>query len=163
MDPTIVCAFELAEDASPRPLEVAVDLAERLGRPLLVAHIATPGFAAAGAPAPATPDVVVGPAPSVPYPYPHMAAGELEAMRDDTRRRVERQLAQRGVNAARVEVALDASVADGLRRLAAENDAELLIVGSRGRGTVKAALLGSTSHALAGDAPCPVVVVPASD
>jgi nucleotide-binding universal stress UspA family protein len=163
MDSTIVCAVDLAEDASSWPLEVAIDLAERLGRPLVVAHIAPPGFAAAGAPAPATPDVVVGPAPSVPYPYPHVAAGELEAMREDARQRVERLLARHGVDSARIEVALDASVADGLRQIAADHHAELLIVGSRGRGTVRAALLGSTSHALAGDAPCPVVVVPASD
>jgi nucleotide-binding universal stress UspA family protein len=84
-------------------------------------------------------------------------------MRDEARRRIERLLAQRGVATARVEVALDASVADGLRRIATDHHAELLIVGSRGRGTVRAALLGSTSHALAGDAPCPVVVLPASD
>jgi len=163
MGSTVVCAFDLAEDASRRPLEVAIDLAERLGRPLVVAHVASPGFAAAGAPPPATRDVVVGPAPSVPYPYPHLAAAELEAMRDEARRRIERLLAQRGVATARVEVALDASVADGLRRIATDHHAELLIVGSRGRGTVRAALLGSTSHALAGDAPCPVVVLPASD
>lgn len=162
MDSTIVCAFDLAEDASRRPLEVAIDLAARLGRPLVVAHVVTPGFAAAGAP-PATQDVVVGPAPSVPYPYPHVAAAELEAMRDEARRRIEALLTHRGVDSARVEVALDAGVADGLRRIAVDNHAELLIVGSRGRGTVRAALLGSTSHALAGDAPCPVVVVPASD
>ncbi|MDP1850502.1 MAG: universal stress protein [Solirubrobacteraceae bacterium] len=163
MGSTIVCAFDLAEDASPRPLDVGLDLAERLGRPLVVAHVAAPDFAAAGAPPPSTQDVVVGPAPSVPYPYPHLATAELEAMRDEARRCVERLLARRGMDTARVEVALDVSVADGLRRIAADNDAELLIVGSRGRGAVRAALLGSTSHALAGDAPCPVVVVPASD
>lgn len=163
MGPTIVCALDLDDDASPRPLEVASDLAERLGRPLVVAHVAAPGFAAAGAPPPATTDVVVGPAPSVPYPYPHLAAAELEAIRDEARRRVQKRLEQWGIEPVRIEVALDVGIADGLRRIAADNHAELLVVGSRGRGTVRAALLGSTSHALAGDAPCPVVVVPASD
>jgi nucleotide-binding universal stress UspA family protein len=38
--------------------------------------------------------------------------------------------------------------------------AALGVVGSRGRGPVRAAILGSVSHALAGHAPCPVVVVP---
>ena len=71
---------------------------------------------------------------------------ELEALRDETRPQVERLLAQRGVDGARAEVAVDGSVADGLRRISADNQAELLIVGSRGRGTVLAALLGSTSH-----------------
>jgi len=39
-------------------------------------------------------------------------------------------------------------------------DADLLVVGSRGYGTVQRVLLGSTSSALIRNAPCPVIVVP---
>ena len=39
-------------------------------------------------------------------------------------------------------------------------DADLLVVGSRGRGAVSAALLGSVSQACVRHARCPVVVVP---
>lgn len=46
------------------------------------------------------------------------------------------------------------------RAVAAETEAVLLVVGSHGRGGVKRALLGSVSRSLAGNAPCPVVVVP---
>lgn len=46
-----------------------------------------------------------------------------------------------------------------LTRLA--EDADLLVVGSRGRGGFKGLLLGSTSHAVLGRASCPVLVVPA--
>jgi nucleotide-binding universal stress UspA family protein len=42
-------------------------------------------------------------------------------------------------------------------------DADLLVVGSRGRGGVAATLLGSVSTACVRHARCPVVVVPATD
>ena len=140
-------------------LVVADDLAHRLGQPLVVAHVAPPGFLSAGGPAPGSERVVIGPAPTVPYPYPVAPAAELEEVRGAAGRRVEQLLARCGFNGAQVEVSLHASVADGLRQIVARRDAELLIVGSRGRGTLHAALLGSTSHALAADAPCPVLVV----
>jgi nucleotide-binding universal stress UspA family protein len=47
--------------------------------------------------------------------------------------------------------------------LAAAQDADLLVVGNRGRGNLAAALLGSTSAKVADNAPCPVVVVRAHD
>jgi nucleotide-binding universal stress UspA family protein len=43
--------------------------------------------------------------------------------------------------------------------LEAAQDADLLVVGNRGRGNITAALLGSTSAKVADEAPCPVVVV----
>jgi nucleotide-binding universal stress UspA family protein len=46
-----------------------------------------------------------------------------------------------------------------LLRLTREAAVDLLIVGSRGRGPLKAALLGSTSVRLAARSPCPVIVV----
>jgi nucleotide-binding universal stress UspA family protein len=47
-----------------------------------------------------------------------------------------------------------------LVRVAEEEEAALLVVGSRGRGAFKAALLGSVSSDAVAAAPCPVVVVP---
>ena len=49
---------------------------------------------------------------------------------------------------------------DGLRRRALGDDGRLIAVGSRGRGAVSAAVLGSVSGALAATAPVPVLVVP---
>ena len=43
--------------------------------------------------------------------------------------------------------------------VAAAADADLVVVGNRGRGNLAAALLGSTSAKVADEAPCPVVVV----
>jgi nucleotide-binding universal stress UspA family protein len=54
---------------------------------------------------------------------------------------------------------LPVHVGDCARR-AVEHDAALLVVGSRGRGALRAAVLGSVSSALAAAAPLPVLVVP---
>ena len=46
-----------------------------------------------------------------------------------------------------------------LCRLATELDADVLVVGSRGRGAIKRALLGSVSSHVVHNAPCPVMVI----
>lgn len=158
---TIVCGVDVDDEAAREPLRLAADLAERLDRRLVVGYVA-PTHATAAGPGP---DAAVAATPALGYPYPIAPdPADVEKVRDESRARVERLIEQHGVADAEVEVqvALDASVADGLRRMALDHDAELLVVGSRGRGTVRAALLGSTSHALATEAPCPVVVIPCS-
>jgi nucleotide-binding universal stress UspA family protein len=50
--------------------------------------------------------------------------------------------------------------ADRLADLAEEEQAELLVVGSRGRGGLRSAFLGSVSSSVIGVARCPVLVVP---
>lgn len=164
MTPTLVCAVDSDDDQARGPLRIGADLAKRLGLPLVVAHVAPLGPSAAGGAVAGAEAVVLAPTPGLPYPYPIAPdAAELDKLRDDARRRVEQLLGQWGISDAQVEVALDSTIAAGLRQIAADRDAELLVVGSRGRGAVRAALLGSTVHALVADAPCPVVVVPASD
>jgi nucleotide-binding universal stress UspA family protein len=46
-----------------------------------------------------------------------------------------------------------------LCRLASELDASVIVIGSRGRGRIKRALLGSVSDHVVRNAPCPVLVV----
>ena len=50
--------------------------------------------------------------------------------------------------------------AQALIRVADERDALMLVIGSRGHGTLRAALLGSVSLRLCRQAPCPVLVIP---
>jgi nucleotide-binding universal stress UspA family protein len=47
-----------------------------------------------------------------------------------------------------------------LRQRAPADEGEVIVVGSRGRGALRGALLGSISGALAATAPVPVLVVP---
>jgi nucleotide-binding universal stress UspA family protein len=51
------------------------------------------------------------------------------------------------------------SPVEKLLEIAGEEDAELIVVGSRGRGALRSAVLGSVSRSLAQQAPSPVVVV----
>ena len=162
MGSTIVCAVDIDDDEAPRALTVAADLAERLDLPLVVAYVAPLAGPSAGEPVAGGEAVIGVPGPAIPYPLA-LPDTELAEIRDEARRRVEQLLARWHVDDAQIEVALDAAVADGLRRSAADRDAELLVIGSRGRGTLRAALLGSTSHSLVADAPCPVVVVQQTD
>lgn len=163
MGSTIVCAVDTDDDRSRRSLSVAADLAARLGRPLVVAYVALSTPVPPGGPDVGTAAVLGAPGAALPYPHPVPDEAQPETLRNDARRRLQQRLAQWGLHDAEVEVELDVTAADGLRRIAADRDAELLVMGSRGRGPLRAALLGSTSHALAGEAPCPVVVVPVSD
>jgi nucleotide-binding universal stress UspA family protein len=56
--------------------------------------------------------------------------------------------------------ALSGDPAESLADLSDEEDAVLIVVGSRGRGAFKAAFLGRVSNSLIGIARCPVLVVP---
>lgn len=65
-------------------------------------------------------------------------------------------------------VAPDVRLVDGpparaLTQTAEEEGAELLVTGSRGRGALRSAVLGSVSRELALEAPCPVVIVPSGE
>lgn len=144
---SIVCGLDGSAD-SRAALEVAARLAERLGSRLVLAHIAEVAhvpYAAA-------------------YPLggtagPLAVANEIDAEEEEGERLLEEVARAAGVAGAerRVEVGVPA---ERLAELADEEDAELIVVGSRGRGAFKAAFLSSVSNSLIGVARCPVLVVP---
>lgn len=53
--------------------------------------------------------------------------------------------------------------ARAIMKTADREGAELLVIGSRGRGALRSAVLGSVSRELASSAPCPVVIVPSGE
>ncbi len=147
MGRSIICGVDGSPD-SRAALEVAAQLADRLGSTLILAHVAEPEYLAYAAA----------------YPFggtsgATAAAEEVESEEDAAARLLEL-------------VAVDARLADAERRvamvipaerlaeLADEEDAELIVVGSRGRGALKSAFLGSVSYSLVGIARCPVLIVP---
>jgi nucleotide-binding universal stress UspA family protein len=82
-----------------------------------------------------------------------------DALRDGLEQRMRAALAALADGSEIGGVVLDGDAATELAGASAELD--LLVVGSRGYGSVRSALLGSVSRALVRSAACPVVVVPA--
>jgi nucleotide-binding universal stress UspA family protein len=141
MSAGIVCCVDGSAE-SHDALRVARSLADRLGLELVLLNVA---------PSPAQPGVSA-------------ARQGRERLIDEEHADAEQLLAE----AAR-EVGLPETVerrieiGDAAERVLAvceEERAEMVVLGSRGRGGLKRALLGSVSADIAGKAPCLVVVVP---
>jgi nucleotide-binding universal stress UspA family protein len=87
-----------------------------------------------------------------------------ERLADEERREAEGLLrdvaADVGATDAELRVEYGA-VADRVLEICEAEGAAFVVLGSRGRGRMRAAVLGSVSHDVAGRAACPVIVVPA--
>jgi nucleotide-binding universal stress UspA family protein len=149
MGRSIVCGVDDSPDAR-AVLGVAARLAEQLERKLVLIHVIP--FAHASDPAIGG---GMGAGPVAPHTMLSVSSREREA-------RAERLLAQlteeMGISDVQRRV-VTGFPAERLADVADEEDAELIVVGSRGRGAFKAAFLGSVSNSLIGVARCPVVIV----
>ena len=145
------------DTGAPEPAGTAKRLADGLGLRIVVVHapaaIAPPHVLLAPQTGGVELGAGVGNDPTAVPPQPYA----------DVERGVRDRCAELGFGDAVVVVEAGRAPADLLRAIADEHDAELIVVGSRGRGSMKAAFLGSTAHALVTRAPCPVVVVPLVD
>ena len=146
---SIVCGVD-GSPGSQAALEVAVQLADRLRSTLILAHVGEPSYVAYAAA----------------YPFggtagPTAVAEEAESEEEDSERLLQRVAVAAGLPDAERRVAIG-HPAEQLAELADEEDAELVVVGSRGRGALKSAFLGSVSYSLVGIAGCPVLIVPPS-
>lgn len=136
MASTIICAIE--ETTTEAVVPPAGELARALGARLVLAHVRRdPGF---------------GNSHADRERARHASRGRGEAIL-----RSARGLVPRDVEAEeRVEFGI---VADELGAIADETMAAFIVAGSRRRGAISAALLGSVSRTLASEAPCPVLIV----
>jgi nucleotide-binding universal stress UspA family protein len=146
MDRSIVCGVDGSAD-SQAALAVASDLAARLRLRLIMANVVDPSHA---------PYVEVA---SLGGAMPRPPVSTTEEREDAATGLLVELSATMGLGQADRRVVIGYP-AEGLADLADEEDAEMIVVGSRGRGAFKAALLGSVSTSLIGVARCPVMVVP---
>jgi nucleotide-binding universal stress UspA family protein len=129
-------------DLSPAVVRTGQRLAERLGLALMLLHVAPPTEA------PGVSAAIAG------------QARLHEEERRDAEALLERIAGEAGLGSdvrRRAEIGRAARV---ILDVCADEGAELVVLGSRGRGELKAALLGSVSASVAAHAPCPCVIVP---
>lgn len=140
MGPIVVSVDE--SDGARAALRVAVDLAGALGARLVLVHVA---------PRTEAPGVSTAPAGQQ-----RLREAELADAHDVLRRAAdELSLADR------VELRAEVgSAADRIVAVCKDIEAAFVVLGSRGRGDLKSAVLGSVSNSVATHAPCPVVIVP---
>lgn len=122
-------------------LEAAAEIAGEFGGELVVAHVwHLPPTAYVGAP---------------------YAPLDLSQQMEDTKKkateRAKEILARHGAEARAVE--LEGNPADAIIDLAETEDADLIVIGSRGLGAIERFVLGSTSERIVRHASCPVLVM----
>lgn len=140
MERSVVCGVDDSQE-SRAGLRVAARLSGWLGLRLVVAH--------------------VSPAAVFPPPYgttPIVEPGTEEDFRS-AEELLERVVTEEGITNLELR-AMHGVPAERLADLADEEGAVFIVVGSRGRGAFRGALLGSVSQDLLGVARCPVLVVP---
>jgi nucleotide-binding universal stress UspA family protein len=94
--------------------------------------------------------------------YPYLTGYlDLKFFEEDAHRVLEGALARAGVAGAPGVESIVVQDAAGRALVDTAKGADLLVVGSRGRGGFTGLLLGSVSHYVASHAPCPVAIIPA--
>jgi nucleotide-binding universal stress UspA family protein len=147
MDTSIICGVDGSADSA-AAVKAAAGMAERLGATLVLAHVVDYAHALSA----------VGPMGGGATSRP-LLTEDFEEQEQAAERLLAQVAVEAGLEQAERRVVY-AFAAQRLADLADEVHAELIVVGSRGRGAFKAAFLGSVSTALIGIARCPVLVVP---
>lgn len=145
MDRCIVCGVDGSAD-SQAALDVAVDLAARLRLRLIMANVVEPAHA-----------TYVGASFGGAMSQPRLATTDRQ--QEAAEGLLTELSTTMGLEQTDRRVVIGYA-AERLAELAEAEGAEMIVVGSRGRGAFKSAFLGSVSTSLIGVARCPVLVVP---
>jgi nucleotide-binding universal stress UspA family protein len=148
----VVCGVDGSPD-SQRAVAVAAQFARRLRAKLILANVV------AYVSDPVVPAYAYAPMAHPATPGPPMSERRTDIETEASEALLERIAGGAGVEGAELRTMLGIP-AEQLAELAEEEKADLIVVGSRGRGAFKAAFLGSVSNSLIGIAGCPVLVVP---
>jgi nucleotide-binding universal stress UspA family protein len=106
-------------------------------------------------------EVPMVPAPTGLVPPSVEVVGDLTELREDAASLVETMVRETAADAADVEIrplTVEDKPVNALLDAAERNDAQMIVVGSRGHGGFVALLIGSTSDQVARHATCPVVI-----
>jgi nucleotide-binding universal stress UspA family protein len=139
---SIVIATDGSESAA-QALEVAVELAKETGAHLHVVSVRPPRIAGRGGAGIAILEV------EEPQGAEHISEAAAQHAR--------------AAGVAATAHTAHGDVADCIAAAAKSLDADLLVVGSRGMGPMRGAILGSVSHALIHNAPVPITIVRHAD
>ena len=152
MDRPIICGIDGSPD-SRLALRVAANLARRFGARLIAVNVV------AAPQNPVIPTLAYAPMARPVGPMPPMTERRTDFDVEAAEAMLERIAFEEGLSDADLQTSVGIP-AERLADLADDEDAELIVVGSRGRGAFKAAFLGSVSNSLIGVARRPVLVVP---
>ena len=152
MTSPIICGVDGSPD-SRQALGVAASLARRLAAKLIVVNVV------AAARDPVVPTLAYAPMARPVGPMPPMTARRTDFDVEAAEAMLQRMLDEEQLPDAEPQILLG-HPAERLADLADDEGADVIVVGSRGRGAFKAAFLGSVSNSLVGVARCPVLVVP---
>jgi nucleotide-binding universal stress UspA family protein len=141
----IVCGVDHSSEAR-AAASAASGLSERLGSQIVLVHAVQPPI----------------PAREIGMPVASTNFATVDQMREGGETLLEEIVAEVGAGREITTTVRIGSAAEVIAAVAEEVNAEFVVVGSRGLGSVGALLLGSVSLRLAAQGPCPTVIVPPS-
>jgi nucleotide-binding universal stress UspA family protein len=140
---TLLCVVDDSEDGR-KAVETAVDLSERLGSRLVLAH-------------------ADGGIPAIAADGDHVESVSMKAAREGAARALSRLAAELNLSEGVERRTGAGDPATVIGRIAAEEAADLIVVGSRTRGVLRRGFQSRLAEQLRSETPVPVLIAPPTD